>query len=62
MTQTAAPAPAAGNAPRMRWTDREAALRRVFLLPTVVYIIGLVAIPFFQAIARKNGMATSPMM
>lgn len=59
MTQTAAPVPAATDAPRMRWTDREAALRRVFLLPTVVYIIGLVAIPFFLAIAYSFSDVTA---
>jgi multiple sugar transport system permease protein len=53
MTQTATPpAPAVvRNAQVQRWTDREGTLSRVFLLPTVVYIVGLVAIPFFLAIA-----------
>jgi multiple sugar transport system permease protein len=53
MTQTAAPpAPAVvRNKQVLRWTDREGTLSRVFLLPTVVYIVGLVAIPFFLAIA-----------
>jgi multiple sugar transport system permease protein len=53
MTQTATP-PAlavARNTQVQRWTDREGTLSRVFLLPTVVYIVGLVAIPFFLAIA-----------
>jgi multiple sugar transport system permease protein len=53
MTQTATPpAPAVVRSSQvLRWTDRESTLSRVFLLPTVVYIVGLVAIPFFLAIA-----------
>jgi multiple sugar transport system permease protein len=36
---------------RRRFADREDVLAWVFLLPSVVYIIGLVALPFFLAIA-----------
>jgi multiple sugar transport system permease protein len=36
---------------RRRFADREDLLAWVFLLPSVVYIIGLVALPFFLAIA-----------
>jgi ABC-type sugar transport system permease subunit len=36
--------------PRRRLADREDVLAKVFLLPTVVYIVGLVAFPFVLAI------------
>ncbi|MGH2702812.1 MAG: carbohydrate ABC transporter permease [Actinomycetota bacterium] len=36
--------------PKRRLADREGALAKLFLLPTVVYIIGLVAFPFVLAI------------
>lgn len=36
---------------RRRLADREGFLARLFLLPSVVYIIGLVAVPFFLALA-----------
>ena len=36
---------------RRRLADREGLLAWVFLLPSVVYVIGLVAIPFFLAIS-----------
>lgn len=39
------------HAGRRRLADREDVLAWVFLLPSVVYIIGLVALPFFLAIA-----------
>ena len=44
---------------RHRWTDREGLLAQVFLLPTVVYIIGLVGIPFFLAIAYSFSDVTA---
>lgn len=46
-------------APRQRWTDREGLLAQIFLLPTVVYIIGLVAVPFFLAIAYSFSDVTA---
>ena len=36
--------------PRRRLADREGVLAKLFLLPTVVYIVGLVAFPFILAI------------
>lgn len=36
---------------RRGWADREGFLAPLFLLPSVVYIIGLVAFPFFLALA-----------
>jgi len=39
------------GAARARLADRESVLAPLFLLPTVVYIIGLVIVPFFLAIA-----------
>jgi multiple sugar transport system permease protein len=45
------PAPPAAGAARARLADRESLLAPLFLLPTVVYIIGLVIVPFFLAIA-----------
>lgn len=38
-------------APRARLADREGFLGRIMLLPAVLYIVALVAIPFFMAIA-----------
>jgi multiple sugar transport system permease protein len=46
-------------AKRHRWTDREGLLAQVFLLPTVVYIIGLVGIPFFLALAYSFSDVTA---
>lgn len=40
----------AGTRPRRRLADREDLLARLFLLPTVVYIVGLVGFPFVLAI------------
>lgn len=37
--------------PRRRLADRDGLLAWVFLLPSVVYIVGLVAVPFFLALA-----------
>jgi multiple sugar transport system permease protein len=37
--------------PRTGWTDREGFLAWAFLLPSVVYILALVGVPFFLAIA-----------
>ena len=63
MTQTIAPRTSttrsSAQAPRVRWTDREGLLSRVFLLPTVVYIVGLVAVPFFLAIAYSFSDVTA---
>ncbi|MGZ4665695.1 MAG: sugar ABC transporter permease, partial [Frankiaceae bacterium] len=39
------------QAPRRRLSDREGFLAAAFLLPSIVYIIALVALPFFLAIA-----------
>lgn len=39
-----------GGAPRMRLADREGALAWIFLMPSVVYILALVAVPFVLAI------------
>jgi multiple sugar transport system permease protein len=39
------------NGARVRLADRESFLAPLFLLPAVVYIIGLVVVPFFLAIA-----------
>ena len=36
---------------RRRWSDNDGLLAKMFLLPTIVYVVGLVAIPFFLAIA-----------
>ena len=44
---------------RRRFGDREGLLAAVFLLPSVLYIIGLVAVPFFLAIAFAFSGATS---
>lgn len=41
----------AGERPRVALADRERFLARLFLLPAVVYIIGLVAVPFGLALA-----------
>src|SRR5919198_4625238 len=41
----------AGSGGRARLADRESVLAPLFLLPAVVYIIGLVVAPFFLAIA-----------
>jgi len=38
-------------APRRRLADRDGALAWIFLLPSVVYIVALVAVPFFLAIS-----------
>jgi multiple sugar transport system permease protein len=61
MTQTIAPRtrPQAAQTARVRWTDREGVLGRVFLLPTVIYIVGLVAFPFFLAIAYSFSDVTA---
>jgi len=63
MTQTITPRTSttrsSAHAPRVRWTDREGLLSRVFLLPTVVYIVGLVAVPFFLAIAYSFSDVTA---
>jgi ABC-type sugar transport system permease subunit len=52
---TAPPAPAArspgGRRPRRRLADREGVLAWLFLAPTVVYIVGLVGVPFALAVA-----------
>lgn len=47
--RTAAATPAAAGA-RRPYADREGFLAWVFLLPSIVYIVALVAIPFFLAI------------
>jgi multiple sugar transport system permease protein len=61
MTQTLAPGTTRvrQREVRVRWTDREGVLSRVFLLPTVVYIVGLVAVPFFLAIAYSFSDVTA---
>jgi multiple sugar transport system permease protein len=62
MTQTITPRTrprASAQLARVRWTDREGLLGRVFLLPTVVYIVGLVAFPFFLAIAYSFSDVTA---
>jgi multiple sugar transport system permease protein len=62
MTQTIAPRTSSrptAQVARVRWTDREGMLSRVFLLPTVVYIVGLVAFPFFLAIAYSFSDVTA---
>jgi multiple sugar transport system permease protein len=62
MTQTITPRTrpqASAQMARVRWTDREGVLGRVFLLPTVIYIVGLVAFPFFLAIAYSFSDVTS---
>jgi multiple sugar transport system permease protein len=62
MTQTITPRTrpqASAQVARVRWTDREGVLGRVFLLPTVVYIVGLVAFPFFLAIAYSFSDVTA---
>ncbi|MGH3327949.1 MAG: carbohydrate ABC transporter permease [Streptomycetales bacterium] len=45
------PEPTAPGQPRARLADREGFLAWAFLLPSVLYIIGLVAVPFFLALA-----------
>jgi multiple sugar transport system permease protein len=47
---TTAPAPAPAARARRSLADRDGALAWIFLLPSVVYIIVLVAVPFFLAI------------
>jgi multiple sugar transport system permease protein len=47
---TSAPAPARPARLRPSLADRDGALAWIFLLPSVVYIIALVAVPFFLAI------------
>jgi multiple sugar transport system permease protein len=62
MTQTITPRTrpqASAQMARVRWTDREGVLGRVFLLPTVIYIVGLVAVPFFLAIAYSFSDVTA---
>lgn len=61
MTQVVASPPSSVRAApqRARWADREGLLGRVFLLPTVVYIVGLVAVPFFLAIAYSFSDVTA---
>ena len=50
-TTTAADDGASGSQrPRVRLGDRDGALAWLFLLPSVVYIVALVGIPFFLAI------------
>ncbi len=49
MVRTEAVLPAVGD--RRRLADRDGLLAWLFLLPSVVYIVALVAIPFFLAIA-----------
>lgn len=44
---------------RARLGDREGFLAGVFLLPSVIYIIGLIAVPFFLAIALAFSNATT---
>src|SRR6266508_6305310 len=39
-----------GAEPRVRLADRDGALAWLFLMPSVVYIVALVAVPFFLAI------------
>lgn len=54
MTQTSAPTAAVPEAEvgqRRRLADRDGLLAWVFLLPSVIYIVALAAIPFFLAIA-----------
>jgi multiple sugar transport system permease protein len=41
---------AAGTAPRRRLADREGTLAWLFLMPSVVYILALVAVPFVLAV------------
>lgn len=59
MTQVAEPATASRTPPKPRWTDREGTLRGVFMLPTALYIIGLVGIPFVLAIAYSFSDVTA---
>ncbi len=61
MSQTAAPAPAAPvhRQPKVGLADREGFLAKVFLLPTVLYVVGLVAFPFFLAIAYSFSDVTA---
>lgn len=47
------------HAPRRRLADRDGLLGRLFLVPTVVYIVALVAVPFFLAIAFAFSDVTS---
>jgi multiple sugar transport system permease protein len=50
-TTTTADGGASGTArPRVRLADRDGVLAWLFLLPSVVYIVALVAVPFFLAI------------
>jgi multiple sugar transport system permease protein len=54
MTDIAAPAPPSADRaaprPRKRLADREGALAWVFLMPSVAYILALVAVPFVLAV------------
>jgi multiple sugar transport system permease protein len=44
------PAPPVPSAPRTRLADREGALAWIFLMPSVLYILALVAVPFVLAV------------
>ena len=45
--------------PRAKFGDREHLLGRLFLFPAVVYVVALVAVPFFVAIAYSLSDVTT---
>ena len=49
----------AGHRPQRRLADRDNALAWIFLMPSVVYIVALVAIPFFLAVGFALSDVTS---
>jgi multiple sugar transport system permease protein len=58
-TATAGGTTGAPDEPRARLADRDGFLGRLFLLPAIIYIVALVAIPFFVAIAYSVSDATT---
>jgi multiple sugar transport system permease protein len=58
-TATAGATTSPRDEPRTRLADRDGFLGRLFLLPAIVYIVALVAIPFFVAIAYSVSDATT---
>lgn len=57
MEQSATQRPTRRNRARF-WTDSEGVLGSLFLMPAVVYIVALVGIPFFLAIAFSLSSVT----
>ena len=58
-SQAAAPAPAPPARRKQPLADRESFLAKAFLLPSIVYIVALVGVPFFLAIGFSFSDVTS---